>query len=54
LAGNETMARHNREHFAARGVLTTPDGRAADLAFERVAAGRLLARVPLESTWVAT
>ncbi|MBL8751600.1 MAG: VWA domain-containing protein [Planctomycetes bacterium] len=30
-----------------RGVVTTPDGRTADLVFERVAAGRLLARVPL-------
>lgn len=31
----------------ARGVVTTPDGRVADLVFERTAAGRLLARVPL-------
>jgi len=32
----------------ARGIVTTPDGRAFDLQFERTAAGRLLARVPLE------
>lgn len=36
----------------ARGVLTTPDGRARDLAFERTAAGRLEARVPLETDGV--
>jgi uncharacterized membrane protein len=31
----------------ARGIVTTPDGRAEDLRFERLAPGRLLARVPL-------
>lgn len=32
----------------ARGVLTTPDGRALDLHFDRLAPGRIEARVPLE------
>ncbi len=32
----------------ARGIVTTPDGRAVDLHFERIAAGRLLARVALD------
>ncbi len=32
----------------ARGVVIAPDGRARELHFERLAAGRLLARVPLE------
>jgi uncharacterized membrane protein len=32
----------------ARGVITTPDGRTADLLFERLEPGRMVARVPLE------
>ncbi|MEO6595191.1 MAG: VWA domain-containing protein [Planctomycetota bacterium] len=32
----------------ARGLLTTPDGRAVDLNFERLGVGRIEARVPLE------
>jgi Mg-chelatase subunit ChlD len=32
----------------ARGLVTTPDGRTVDLHFERIAAGRLLARIELE------
>ena len=36
----------------ARGLVTTPDGRAQDLHFERPAPGRLLARVPLTSAGV--
>jgi len=36
----------------ARGVVTTPDGRTLDLAFERVEPTRLVARVPLDSSGV--